>query len=569
MFWRRKSYDVLPALSVRGPELRRSMRLVTAAWMMGVIWMFAVSGSRLNLFGRMLGFNDFHFGMLTALTFLATFAQLLATILVERSGLKKYQFLFCGLISRFLWMVIAIIPLVLPLPSAWAVWSMLALVLISSLMLSMATPAWHTWMGDLIPRRIRGRYFATRNAFTLLVKIPVVIFLGLLLDHVTRADPTGAGDPIITAVTQPTLLWFICGIFFVAGLLGMADIALFFWIREIVGTTPDEPRAPAVDIRIDPRQSHGLIARAYHAMRYLRAVFRDLLLDPLSDPVFRRYAAYSATTTFAMTVAGPYFWRTLLENYKFGQLGSDVLFVVMGPLASLMSLRITGRLLDKWGRRPVLLLGTSFICFSITPYFFATRYTPAPQFVTDLTNYIFSTVGGLFGHGDAVWFTPQSPVGAWLVMLSALIVGGIGWTAIMLAQNNIILSFADGKGRSKYVAAHAVLISMGGVLGGVVGGLTAYYTRGLQTDPFVWGPVNAAGEYTVFLWNNWHVTFTLSFIARVIALLLLINMTDPGARPARDMLRHARHNVYNLFGVLLYPLRSLGRSKPHRDDSDQ
>jgi MFS family permease len=569
MFWRSKSYDMLPALSVRGPELRRSMRLVTAAWMMGVIWMFAVQGSRLNLFGRMLGFNDFHFGLLTALTFLATFAQLLATILVERSGLKKYQFLFCGLISRFLWMVIALIPLMLPLPSAWAVWSMLTLVLMSSVMLSMATPAWHTWMGDLIPRRIRGRYFATRNAFTLLVKIPVVIALGLLLDHVTRANPAGVGDPIITAVDQPTLLWLICGIFFVAGLLGMADIALFFWIREVVGTTPDEPRTPAVNIRVDPRKSHGLIARSVHAMRYLRAVFRNLLLGPLGDPVFRRYVAYSATITFAASVSGQYFWRTLLENYKFGQLGSDVLFVVMGPLASLMSLRITGRLLDKWGRRPVLLLGTSLICFSVTPYFFATRHTPGPQFVTDSANYIFSAIGGLWGHGDAVWFTSQSPVGVWLVMLSAIIVGGIGWTAIMLAQNNIILSFADGKGRSKYVAAHAVLISMGGVLGGVVGGLTAYYTRGLQSNPIAWGPVDAAGNYTMFLWNNWHVTFALSFISRIIALGLLINMTDPGARPARDMLRYARHNVFNLFGVLLFPIRSLGRSKPDRDESDQ
>ena len=165
-------------------------------------------------------------------------------------------------------------------------------------------------------------------------------------------------------------------------------------------------------------------------MLFRSAVFRDLLLDPLSDPVFRRYVAYSATITFAATVSGQYFWRTLLENYKFGQLGSDVLFVVMGPLASLMSLRITGRLLDKWGRRPVLLLGTSFICFSVTPYFFATRHTPAPQFVIDLVNYIFSVIGGLWGHGDAVWFTPQSPVGAWLVMLSAIIVGGISRTAV-------------------------------------------------------------------------------------------------------------------------------------------
>jgi len=541
------------------------MRLVTAAWMMGVVWMFAVSGSRLNLFGRMLGFNDFHFGMLTALTFLATFAQLAATILVERSGLKKHQFLFCGLISRFLWIVIAMIPLVLPLPSAWAVWSMLTLVLMSSLMLSLATPAWHTWMGDLIPRRIRGRYFANRNAFTLLVKIPAVVFLGLVLDHVTRAGADGT-DPVITAAMQPTLLWCICGVFVAAGLLGMADILLFFGIREVIGTTQDKPRTPAVDIRVAPRQSDGLVARLVHATQYIRAVFRQLLIEPLADPVFRRYVAYSATTTFAMTVAGPYFWRTLLENYKFGQLGSDVLFVVMGPLSGLLSLRLTGRLLDKWGRRPVLLLGTSCIVFSIMPYFFATRHTPAPQFVLDSCNYIASAIGGLWGSGDVVWFTPQSPVGAWMVMLIALIIGGIGWTAIMLAQNNIILSFSDGKGRSKYVAAHAVLMSMGGVLGGVVGGLTAYFTRGLQAAPIVFGPVDPAGNYTVFVWNNWHVTFALSFLARVLALLLLINMIDPGARPARDMLRHARHNVYNLFGVLLFPLRSLGRSKRDRDD---
>jgi len=568
MFWRRKSYEVLPALSVRGPELRRSMRLVTAAWMMGVVWMFAVSGSRLNLFGRMLGFNDFHFGMLTALTFLATFAQLAATILLERSGLKKYQFLFCGLISRFMWVVIAAIPLIFPLPSPLAVWSMLTLVLISSLMLSLATPAWHTWMGDLIPRRIRGRYFAARNAFTLLVKVPAVIFLGLLLDGVKVAAADGASDPIITAAAQPTLLWCICGIFLAAGLLGMADIALFFRIREVVGTTPGGPRTPAVDIRVSPPTRKGALSRFGHGLRYLRAVFRELLLDPLGDPVFRRYVAYGATTMFALTVAGQYFWRTLLENYKFGQLGADFLFVVMGPVSSLMSLRLIGRLLDRWGRRPVLLLGTTLIVFSVTPYFFATRHTPAPQFVLDACNSIASLVGSIGGRGDVVWFTSNSPVGAWLVMLIAIIIGGIGWTAVTMAQNNIILSFADGKGRSKYVAAHAVLVAMGGVLGGVVGGLAAYLTRGLQDAPIAFGPVNVAGQYTMFVWNNWHVTFVLSVLARIVA-LLLINMTDPGARPARDMLRYARNSIPNIFGVLLYPLRSLGGSRQGRNDPDQ
>jgi MFS family permease len=236
-----------------------------------------------------------------------------------------------------------------------------------------------------------------------------------------------------------------------------------------------------------------------------------------------------------------------------------MLFVVIGPLSGLCSLRLVGGLLDKWGRRPVLLLGTSLIVVSITPYFFATLHTPAPQFVIDSVNYITG--------GD--WPGPQSPVGAWLVMSISMILGGVGWTAVMLAQNNIILSFADSHGRSRYVAAHAVLISMGGVLGGVVGGLSAYLTRGLQTAPLCWGPVDAVGNHTVFVWNNWHLTFALSFFARIVALLLLINMTDPGARPARDMLRHARHNVYNIFGVLLFPLRVLGRSKRDRNHRDR
>ena len=73
----------------------------------------------------------------------------------------------------------------------------------------------------------------------------------------------------------------------------------------------------------------------------------------------------------------------------------------------------------------------------------------------------------------------------------------------------------------------------------------------------------------MFVWNNWHVTFVLSFLARVAALLLLINMTDPGSRPAREMLRRARHTIPNIFGVLLFPLRSLGRSRRDMDGEDQ
>jgi len=536
------------------------MRLVTAGWVMGIIWMLAVTGSRLNVFARMLGCNDFHFGMITAVTFLATFAQLFATIAVERTGLKKYQFLIFASISRMLWIVIAVIPLLLPVPSHVAVWTMLFLVLVSHVMMSLALPAWWTWMGDLLPRRIRGQYFAVRNVISQLVRIPVVVALGLLLDHVTRVD--SGGEAIITAADQPMLLWCVCAVFAAAGVLGTLDIFMFVGIREVVGTTPDKPRKPAVEISVDPPRREGLFSASAYLVRYLRAVVRQLLIEPLRDPVFRRYVTYGATVMFALTVGGQYYWRNSLENLKFGQLGTDMLFLVIGPLAGIASVRLFGRLLDRWGRRPVLVLGTSLIIFSIAPYFFATPHTPAPAFIVNSVNAVAGAVGGLLGRGDAVWLTPGMPVGPWMVMTISMVLGGAGWTAVMMGQNNIILSFADGHGRSKYVAAHAVLVAMGGVVGGVVGGLSSYLTHGLN---FCFGPVDAAGNHTVFAWNNWHVTFAISFCARITALLLLINMTDPGARPVRDMLRLARQNVYNALAGLRFPLRIFGRFRNSDD----
>ena len=63
MPWRRQSYEVLPALSVRGRALRQSLRTVTQAWMLGVVWRACISGSQMKVFCRMLGFEDLHFGL--------------------------------------------------------------------------------------------------------------------------------------------------------------------------------------------------------------------------------------------------------------------------------------------------------------------------------------------------------------------------------------------------------------------------------------------------------------------------------------------------------------------------
>ena len=114
----------------------------------------------------------------------------------------------------------------------------------------------------------------------------------------------------------------------------------------------------------------------------------------------------------------------------------------------------------------------------------------------------------------------------------------------------------DSEGRSKYVASSAVLISIGGILGGVVGGNVAHYLKFLKDAPIVVGP---------FLWTNFHGCFALSWLARIVAVLLLIGMPDPGSTPMRRVLRHISINVYNnVVPRLFMPLRIFGWGRRRR-----
>ena len=556
MVLRRKSYDELPALSVRRADLRQSLRLVTLAWVFGVLWSTCVTGSRMTNFCKMLGLSEFQFGLLASMPFLATFGQLPASILIERTGLRKYLFIYCVALSRMLWILVAAIPLVFGVissgrPSQAAAWTMLAALWAVWFLGAIGTPAWWTWMGDLIPRRIRGRYMAARSRISKVIQVPAVIALAVWMDHATVVGADGSIS--MTAADQAGLLWATMGLFAVAAVLGTVDILLFRRIREIMPTMPAKPRKPALDIRVAPRKRPGAVAQADHAARYAVEAARQLLVDPLRDRVFRRYVLFGATAAAAISVAGPFFWLDMLDTLHFSQLATDALFMVMGPLVGMVAVMAWGKVMDAWGRRPVLIIGTACTVVSVTPYFFASPMTPNPPYVAEAVNWASGHLGALVGQGGWRLLSPGAPVGAWLIMSLSPLFGGIGWAGVMLGQQGIILGFADGSGRSKYVAAHAVLVSLGGVLGGLVGGAVAEGLLFLQHSPIVVGR---------FLWNNWHATFALSFVARVAALLLLVNMPDPGARRVREMMRAAGANVWsNAATLLFYPLRIFGWSK--------
>jgi len=550
MSWRSRSYLVLPALSIRRGALRGALRLVTAAWMFGVVWASLASGSHVKVFCRMMGFNDFAFGVMGAIPFLATFGQLIAAVLIERTGLRKYQFLHTATIHRLSWLAIAATPLIFPIPSTWAVVWMLLVLSASWFMAALSAPAWLTWMGDLIPRRIRGRFLASRERRAMLVQAIVVMVAGLWVDAVyNSALPE-------TPQAQPRVLTIISIIFTVAAVFGAIDILLFIRVREVLPAKPgkpvldfDEPRPPAWHV---PR----LLA---WSGRYAAAMVRQILLEPLREHHFRNYVLYGATVTFSATVGNWYFWLNAMEGLGFSRFAANFLFMVVGPVSAVFAAGFWGRLIDRFGRRPVLVLATLGAVFSVVPWLLAYRDMPLPGFLTSAINGAGWLAGTIAAQGPWRWIDPAAPVGAYLVGGIGCVIGGACWLGIGLAQTGIMLSFSDSGGRSRFVAACGVLVNVGGVLGGVVGGIIAQSLIFLQDSPIRWGP---------FAFNNWHATFVAALVTRTAATFWLVGMPESGSAKVIDVLRQLGSNVYsNAATLLFYPVRILGW-RPKEDDDE-
>jgi MFS family permease len=510
MSWREKSFEVLPALSIRGDNLRKAMRLVTVAWMFGVVWQACFMGSQMNLFGNLLGFSNRDFGFYMAIGQAAFIFQIVSAVILERTGLRKYQFIATAFAHRVIWVLLIAVP-VLFAPGRSAVLAFMSVYAVGSVLAHFSSPAWQNWMGDLVPRRIRGRYFATRSIWATPVQIVTVIATGLVLDYCTvQGWPEGTE---ITMQTQPVLIYPICGLFVIGAIFGLIDVFTFLRMREIVSP-------PLTGRQSRPRQGSRM-ALGEALMEPIRAVGQAV-----RDKNFLSYGLYAATITFAQSIGGSFFLRNALENLRYSKLWTNIIFMVAGAVSGMVMLRIWGRLVDRWGRRPVLMICT--------------------------IGTVFSPVG---------WFVmpPGNMTAAIAIGAATCVFGGAAWSGVNLAMTSMILGFSEKAGRSKYIAAAAVFAAAGGLLGGLGGGelAEAFDHLAHNRSPLQVGP---------FLWNNWHLTFLASSAARALAVIWLIWMPDTGARPMREIFRHFRVNAYNNFLPRLFswPWRARQGHRPGR-----
>ncbi|MEO6436847.1 MAG: MFS transporter [Tepidisphaeraceae bacterium] len=308
---------------LQGAPLRRAMGLVTVSWVFGSVWATAIGGAPFSLFARDLHASEFQIGLLAALPFLASLVSMPASLLTERTGARKKIFLIALYVQRLLWVPIALIPLWIMTRgsenSGLAIAVFMGLTLLMHSAGAMGGPAWLSWMADIVPDRVRGKYFSRRRQWGILSAIPTALAVGWLLDHYAGHAAGGGG--------LSTLHW--CAIIFVvSAVFGVIDIHMFQYV-------PDVP--------MEPRRQESVL---------------KLLGGPLRDGQFLHFAGFVATLTFAVSFMGQFVTFYLLDKVGVTGTGIQLMLLVAPMLTQLVVLPVWGRAVDRMGKRPVMAIAS-------------------------------------------------------------------------------------------------------------------------------------------------------------------------------------------------------------------
>jgi len=194
--------------------LRRSLILSAVASSLGSIFFTIIQGTIFNFFLEDLGLRE-RLPYFMGLWCVASLGMLAGSWIQGRWGCRKGLFLWGIGGSRVIWLIIGLIPLVRPEwlePGAVLKW-LSVLTVVFYFIHSLGQTAWLSWMADLVPVQIQGRYWSLRQVGC----SGAAVLARLVSGYYLAAHKNMGGYAVI----------FIC-----AMLLGIVDALLFLGVAH-------------------------------------------------------------------------------------------------------------------------------------------------------------------------------------------------------------------------------------------------------------------------------------------------------------------------------------------------
>lgn len=268
-------------------------------------------GNLLTAYALAIGSSERQIGILSTARNLAGFAQLLTNHLLQWIGSKRRLFYHTFGASRTIRVIVTFLPIIpLAFVSNNVAWWLIALMFLVSGGDAVTLILKKTWMSEITPPEIRGKYFGLRGLLSDFSGMLMGYFGGLYIDHFRVLGREIFGF-------QSILLF--------STLIGYSTLF-------IVSKIPEVSREP---------EKQGL-----------KDFFRSFQL-PFRDRPFLVWTIYDACYSFAVGFAGPFFTVYLLKELNL-PLATVALYTAIGEISSISLSRLWGSLVDKYGNLTIL-----------------------------------------------------------------------------------------------------------------------------------------------------------------------------------------------------------------------
>ncbi len=305
-------------------ELRRTVRVsIFEGAFAQIFTTLAAPGSvLLTKLAIFLGATPMHFGLMSAVGQLSQLFQLYGAAATQNvTSRKKHVVWFAG-IGRLLVLGFGVLPFFFE--NHWAMWTFLLILFVSAALQAASANAWVAWVADMVPLRIRGRFWSKRNQVLMVVGLITGYIFGFAFD-VFDSKPASFAAKVASFspfFTQRNLPVAFLGIFAFATVMGIIGIL-------VLCRQPEKPK---------PADGQKFIA---------------LMREPLADSNFRKLLLYGLWWMLAVGIGAP-FW----QPYMFGVLKMSIVeaqvYGTISTIAALGALKVWGEIIDRFGNKTAM-----------------------------------------------------------------------------------------------------------------------------------------------------------------------------------------------------------------------
>ena len=455
------------SLNLSKQAIRSSLRASTWDGVFAAIFSSITGGVLLSNFLLQLGASTVEIGIISSVPMLVNLLQPVGAYLASRTTSRYWYGLAIFGTGRLLWLILVVGICFGGTSNANRhnlLFSTLGIVLATYVLTSLGGASWLSWMAILVPQKLRGRYFGFRNSAASLTTLICVPLFGFAVSAWPGGTIQGYGVFLLPGI--------LCGLISLGCQFLITDVNPQVQNRQLEENRLAEELA-SKDEGVNSGETEGENT----------GLPSSVVNNHLYKQNFGRFLLYFGFWTFAINVSNPF-----LNIYLLDDLAIDVswvtLYTSLAAGANLLMLVFWGKIADRIGNRPLLLLVG--IVVAVTPLFWL----------------------GTANNPFCLW--------VWLPILHLL--NGGTFAAIDLCNNNIQMSVAPIRYQASYFAIAAAVAGVAGALATIAGGFLAQFA-------------NVGGLPGLF---------ALSSVLRLIALLPLVLVREQRSQPILHLMQSVK-----------------------------